>query len=113
MGIKSVHEAGRRLPKMLAVPRKSYGAQTNKDKNAQITCRLLYLGHSSNKRELKETWQAPPCTDTTTAIVMELARCWECPFTALGLPETLQDPDFPYRSEPVGQTGHKQAVTCS
>lgn len=113
MGIKSVREAGRRLPKMSAMPRKSYGTQTNKDRNAQITCRLHYLGHSSNKREHKETWQVPPYTDTTTPIVMEPARCWECPFTALGMHETLQDPDFPRRSEPGGRTGHKRAMTRS
>lgn len=113
MGIKSVREAGRRLPKMSAVPRKSYRTQTKKDRNAQITCRLHCLGHGSNKREHKETLQVPPCTATTIPIVMEPARCWECPFPALGLPETLQGPDFPCRSEPAGRAGHKQAVTCS
>lgn len=67
---------------MSTVPRKSYGTQTNKGRNAQIICRLHYPGHASNKREHRETWQVPPCTDTTTPIVLEPARCWECPSTA-------------------------------
>lgn len=98
MGVKSVHEAGRRLPEMSAVPRKSYGRQTNKGRNTQISCRLHYLGHGSNKPEHRETWPVPPCTDTTTPIVKEPGRCWECPCTALGLPDTVRDPDCPCRS---------------
>lgn len=98
MGVKSVHEAGRRLPEMSAVPRKSYGRQTNKARNTQIRCRLHYLGHGSNKGEHRETWQVPPCTDTTTPMVKEPGRCWECPCTALGLPDTVRDPDCPCRS---------------